>query len=232
MKIEIVVTEGRMAGKRHELELGSVVLGREPPRDGIALPGDDTVSREHGELVAEDEQVLYKNLSSSGSLVNGEQVMDSVVVSAGDEIRLGDNTLVQVYLESAVAEKVAVPSSGGILSKGPLAKPGIRILLVVYLIGMLFVVVYLALDTDVATAQEWEEAQAAYASYGTEILSEEQRTTRLEAAAVLVRSLRMLETTQRRADARVVCAELMAIDGDPESPIYRFGARCSGSNAP
>jgi hypothetical protein len=48
-------------------------------------------------------------------------------------------------------------------------------------------------------------------------------------AAVLVRELRALKTRGRGYEAEKICRELMSLDRDIDSPLYRYGARCLAS---
>ncbi len=65
-----------------------VVLGRDPPDDGIALE-DDSVSRLHAELDLRPEGVRIRDLKSkNGTRVNGRSVDEAALV-AGDRLELG-----------------------------------------------------------------------------------------------------------------------------------------------
>jgi hypothetical protein len=229
MKVDIVVLGGELSGQRLTRDVGHVVLGREPGRDGVELPGDDSVSRRHGELFLEGGRLAYRNLSPNGSFVNDKLVEQTTILSPRDRIRLGATTVLEVLFGAAGASTAPLRRPPATAS-GPLAKPAVRILLGVYLVGLILLGAYLALGSDATSDQGWEDARSDYASYASPTLSESEKTARLDRADALVRNLRVWETTSRKDEARVVCAELMALDADPASPIYRFGARCSGAN--
>src|ERR1700734_3139389 len=92
-EIAVSVVEGPLGGKRVALRLGRIVIGREPGGDGFALPGDFGVSREHGELRVDDQQVLYRNLSANGSIVDGQEVQGEVEIQPGASLRIGQHLL-------------------------------------------------------------------------------------------------------------------------------------------
>jgi hypothetical protein len=67
---------------------GRIVLGR-APSCGLRF-ADDTVSREHAELVLDAGHWFLRDLGScNGTWVNGRRVFDAEVVP-GDEVRLGE----------------------------------------------------------------------------------------------------------------------------------------------
>jgi hypothetical protein len=91
----LVVTEGPGSGAHHMLVEGTNVIGRESSCD-IRL-GDRAISRQHARLVVSgDRFVLYDLQSTSGTLVDGEEVDPSTgaPLRNGAVVRLGATSLV------------------------------------------------------------------------------------------------------------------------------------------
>ncbi len=113
--ITLDVVTGALAGRRFELETPQVTLGR-ADENTVVLP-DSHLSSEHGQLFAEDDQVVYRDLrSTNGSAVQrgGRRlVLDAssgweASLRDGDQLLLGD-PLNPVVL--AVHLKVASPAA-------------------------------------------------------------------------------------------------------------------------
>ena len=88
---KVVVKTGPQAGLR--LELGvELVIGR---HDGDLVLQDPEVSRRHAVLRSSGGSVLVEDLdSTNGTFVNRERIRDPIVVGPGDEVRVGQTTLV------------------------------------------------------------------------------------------------------------------------------------------
>jgi len=80
--------------ERRELRSGTVRLGRASDND---LPlEDDRVSRYHGQLVARQGTVIYRDLgSTNGSYLNGAAITE-IALGPGDVLQLGGSTLTVV----------------------------------------------------------------------------------------------------------------------------------------
>ncbi len=226
MLITITFREGPLKGSqsRHEI-VEPLILGRAPETGGVTLPGDTSVSRKHGELRFENGRVHYRNLSSGNpTLINGKLVTEGRALAPGDRLKIGSEHLFEVTFAGAESEK----SKGGILHEGPFANPLLRIGLGAYLAAMLVAFVYFALsDTDLN--RDWHRAREIYqTSYTPEGLSAEEKASRLDRADLIVSELHAYEATERWAAARIACEELMVLDRDPNSPLFRFAARQRG----
>jgi len=235
MEVVLLFRRGPLEGKRIPLELGRTALGREPGADGVTLPRDHAVSRRHGELYAEDGQLVYRNLSANGTIVNRRIVQETRVLAPGDELRFGNAHLVEVQFRAAARpqpQQGAEQEEKGLLSSGPLAKPLVRVVLVAYLVGLVALVVFIELQGERGSEHAFQAVRVAYGSrYRPEGVPQEELEARLERAAVLVRKLASYERTESWSEARAACRELMALDSDPDSPLYRFGARRLGTLA-
>jgi hypothetical protein len=74
------------------IEAGGLTIGRADDNDLVAR--DARVSRHHGRIVGRRGTLVYVDLgSTNGSKVNGEPVTE-VVLGVGDELQVGDTTLV------------------------------------------------------------------------------------------------------------------------------------------
>jgi hypothetical protein len=81
---------GVYAGAIFVLQSGATAIGREPANP-IALPDDNTVSRRHATLRSDGGTfVLADEGSSNGVFVNGVRVAGTSVLSAGDEVQIGN----------------------------------------------------------------------------------------------------------------------------------------------
>jgi hypothetical protein len=99
----LVVTEGPGSGAHHMLVEGTNIIGRGSSCD-IGL-SDPTISRQHARLVVSgDRFVLYDLQSTSGTLVDGEEVDQSAgaLLKNGAVVRLGATSLVFTRAERDV----------------------------------------------------------------------------------------------------------------------------------
>lgn len=88
----LVLYSGPEPGQRHLLHEGTLLVGRAPD---CTLPLDSPgISRRHAELQVAGETVRLRDLGSvNGTHVNGQRVLNSVTLSDGDMLRLGDALL-------------------------------------------------------------------------------------------------------------------------------------------
>ena len=95
----LLLLTGPQAGRRHEVG-GEVIIGRSPSCT-ISLE-DAKVSRRHVRLVLEDGQARVSDLGSrNGTVVNGEKIEAEMVLLPGDQLQVGDSTI--LYEPSARA---------------------------------------------------------------------------------------------------------------------------------
>jgi len=101
----------------HEFVEHKLTVGRLGDND-IRLD-EGSVSGHHARIVETAEGVILEDLgSTNGTFLNGEQVLGSLPVEAGDEIYFGN--VRSVFMQSAVKEAPA-PASVGVLAS---AEPG------------------------------------------------------------------------------------------------------------
>lgn len=86
-RIRVRVASGPSRGAEHELEQGTMVIGTHGEADLVIE--DPTVSRYHAELALLPEGVRVKDLRSTNGTFVGDSRIESVVVPAGSEVRLG-----------------------------------------------------------------------------------------------------------------------------------------------
>lgn len=230
-RVTLTVRGGPMEGARREVQLGRLVLGRNPGADGYLLTGDVQVSRRHGELVEERGRVVYRNLSPNGSRVDGEPESGDRVLAPGAVLELGAHR-VEVRFEPSPADRQTAAAAGGLWSSGPLARPAVRIALAAYFVALAGLVTAATLGGGRDLSTLWNEARESYRTeYRSGELEAEERAARLDEADRLFHRLLALERSERWDEARAVCRRLMAIDGDAASPLYRFAARRLGTLA-
>lgn len=230
--VVLLVRKGPTAGNRIEIELGRVQIGRETGPGHVLLTGDFLVSRRHGELREEDERVFYCNLSSNGTLVDGENVKGEREIAPGAELRMGEY-LLEVQFRQGDRKAPQNGEEGGSLWRGGLlSRPAVRAGLVAYLLSLVALAVVLGLRDETTILDEFKRARDEYrAEYRPEGVRPEERKARVDRAERLVDDLFALERAESWDMARAACRALMAIDRDPTSPIYLFGARHLGALA-
>jgi hypothetical protein len=232
--VVLLVRKGPTAGSRIELELGRIELGRDPGPDGVLLPGDSQVSRLHGELREDQGRIMYRNLSPNGTLIDRAIVHEERELAPGAEIRLGSDYLIEVQFRPRERPAKTAPQSesGAFWQSGPLARPVVRAVLAVYLTALVALVVFLSLRGQPTVLDQFAPARREYlASYRPAGIDPETKSARLARADRLVTELFALERAESWGGARLACREMMAIDGDPRSPVYRFAARHLGALA-
>jgi pSer/pThr/pTyr-binding forkhead associated (FHA) protein len=225
--------DGPMRGQSIEVEVGDVMLGRQPGKGGVELLGSDvSVSRRHAELKEQDGHIILCNHSPNGTTVSGKLVLDEVALVSGSVIEIGDQFRIVASWKSFAAEatrKVRTDKSAAV-KKGPLSSPVVRTVIGVYLAGIVAVGLWLAIASgDKAVADDWPALAAEYELYEPDSINDSARQGREMRAAVLVRELRALKTRGRGYEAEKICRELMSLDRDIDSPLYRYGARCLAS---
>jgi diguanylate cyclase (GGDEF)-like protein len=98
------VLQGREQGAVCPVALGRSLVGREASAS-LSL-SDDTVSREHAQLVREHEDVYLEDLSSlNGTFVNERKLSGRIRLESGDQVRFGDNTIVKFSMVDALEER-------------------------------------------------------------------------------------------------------------------------------
>jgi len=107
-EITILVRDGQGKEKTFTFAKGRILIGRAVSCD-VALQ-EPAAGKEHASIeVSEEGAIKLKDLgASSGTLLNGNRVDDSILLSEGDELRIGDTVLlvrVKRRAEGLVAAK-------------------------------------------------------------------------------------------------------------------------------
>ncbi|HEX4053585.1 MAG TPA: ATP-binding protein [Tepidisphaeraceae bacterium] len=90
--LTLLVLQGPDKGRRFELPDAPVLIGRESRQLPIS---DNTVSRQHAELLPNDGNWILRDMgSSNGSYVNGTRVDNRYELKLGDQIRVGRTLMV------------------------------------------------------------------------------------------------------------------------------------------
>ncbi len=104
----------------YDLPAGTTQLGRADEND-IVLSGD-LVSRKHAKLHVNGDSLIFEDLGSrNGSKVNGDAVTGSVPVRSGDQLTVGENTLlarVPSSSERASTEEIDTDAGGTVRRYG------------------------------------------------------------------------------------------------------------------
>lgn len=117
-RVKVRVVTGNDRGKEVVLDGGTLVIGSHPDA-GLVL-GDPTVSRYHAELSLLAEGVRVRDLKSTNGTFVGSSRVESIVVEAGTEVRVGKT---RIELLPADVPAPDVPSErtrfGGLVGSSP-----------------------------------------------------------------------------------------------------------------
>ena len=232
--VTITFTSGPMRERSLDFEVGSLVIGRLPGDQGLELKGADTsVSREHAVLEEVGGDIELRNLSPNGTTVDGKLILDRVKVRPGASIAIGEAHTFELAWTS-FDTRIDVPAAGKgakPAKKGPLSSPAVRVVLAIYLAGIVGVALWLGVfaDSNAIAADDWPELEVAYQAYEPGELTDAAREARMARAKTLVRELRALRTQGIEQGTGAICREMMSIDRDSQSPFYLYGAKCLGA---
>lgn len=239
MNVKLQFDAGPMRGDRHEVNLGTVVFGREPQvagdEAGFMLAGaTQAISRSHFKLIYRLGRVYIQNLSANGTKVDGKGVFNEQELAPesvlepeqGTRITVSWRPLKRVGSETSTAEQTS--ESMSVLNSGPLASPLVRIVLAVYLLAILGVAFWLSQDNveNAYNAQEVAIFKTQYQIWAGETYEEDMVAANLDLIDKRMATLQVLLLQGDRRAARVICRELMAVDGSIESPLYRYATKC------
>ncbi|MFT4520721.1 MAG: hypothetical protein ACI9JM_003126 [Halioglobus sp.] len=239
--VRLKFTKGPMASEVHHAELGSLVIGREPretqaEQATLMLRGaDSSVSRNHAALHDRDGKIILENISGNGTTVDGKLTVDDIELQPNTTIGIGsdhvftiDWQVIRSQSVKSAQDKVNEPAIG---SSGMLASPVVRAVIGLYLLGMIVVGVWFGMGGagDTKINDDWPDLVAKYEKYNPAGLSDVEKTARKGQAQDMVIRLRVLRVNEQENDAKRLCREIMQLDADVNSPLYRYGARCLGS---
>lgn len=236
MKLTLVPRKGPSTGRHREIELGSLahpwILGRDPGPGGFLLEADSTVSRRHGQLLVEHGRLVYENLSPNGTLVDGTLALGRKTLESGSVLAFGQHEIEVRFARPASAAPGSDPDGAGasLWQHGPLARPAVRAALAVYLLGLLALSVVFLLRGPADPRASYLEARAEYAdAYLPSLaLDPREQARRLDRADFLAAELGAHVEAERWASARTACRRLMDLDGESESPLFRYAAQRLG----
>src|SRR3990167_7355514 len=88
MGFQLVISEGKEAGREFEFDQDSVIIGRTAECDVILYEAG--VSRKHARIVVDDAGIWIEDLgSSNGTKVNGSVIEKKKALKDGDSISMG-----------------------------------------------------------------------------------------------------------------------------------------------
>jgi len=110
--LRLKVTRGNAQGSTIGVEQ-ELLIGRSAPAEG-RLSDDIEISREHALISRAGGDYVLEDLgSTNGTLLNGRQISATETLSAGDEIEVGDTTLVVLVADAAVTPAGVTGSDAG-----------------------------------------------------------------------------------------------------------------------
>lgn len=88
MRIRLMILKGFLSGKKIEVPIGKHIIGRAD--DSWIKPTNSRVSRHHCQLIFENDLFVVRDLESrNGTFVNGRRIKGELVLTTGDELRIG-----------------------------------------------------------------------------------------------------------------------------------------------
>lgn len=238
MRVTLNLQQGPMAGRKKDVEVGpppqgKLVIGRDPGAEGLMLEGDSTVSRRHLEILQQRGDLLLNNLSSNGTAVDGEIVLGQRMLTPGVLLGLGTH-VVEVQFSAVVTRRSASRSEGpNSATMRPRMSPLIKAVLGVYLLGLVGLGVFLAGRGGEAMTSTYAAAREEYSTrYAVaHSMAQGDLERRLNEADQLVVELMGHLRSERWQLAEDTCRQLMDLDRDVHSPMYRFALRSLGELA-
>lgn len=239
MNVKLQFDAGPMRGDRHEVNLGTLVVGREPQiaegETSFKLAGaTQAISRSHFKLIYRLGCVYLQNLSANGTKLDGKVVFEEqelapgavVEPEQGTRITLSWTPLRRMGADTDTAKEAE--TSPSVLNSGPLASPLVRLVLAVYLLAIAGLAAWLSQDNsaNAYNAQEVATLKARYEVWANDTYDEEVVAAKLDVIDKRTATLQVLLSRGDRRAARVICRELMAVDGSIKSPLYRYAATC------
>ena len=236
--VVIRFTKGSMKGQVFQHTLGGLVIGRGPVADRdqetlVLVGASESVSRSHTLLHDRDGEVIVENLGANGTKVDGKLNTDAVAITTGAKISIGSQHefIVSWQLIGSQGESEDTATTAETVGKsGLLASPMVRVILAVYILGIVGIAAYLSLAVGKGGnyQDDWPELAARYEAYQPEGLGAEQKAARASRAEAILVKLRVLKTNDQHREVKQLCRELMSLDSDIKSPMYQYGAKCLG----
>src|SRR5437773_362639 len=116
---KLIITAGPDKGQAFSLEAGATLqIGRSQAATHRLT--DPAVSRVHCEIEAADGKAVLHNISTNGTLVNGETATERVL-KHGDVIRLGNSEMQFVSADAGEASTAMVPPPAPAVASGDLS---------------------------------------------------------------------------------------------------------------
>ncbi|MDB4261614.1 FHA domain-containing protein [bacterium] len=232
--VTITFIAGPMKGSDAEFEVGKLLIGRQPGPGGLELRhADQSVSRVHAQLTESEGKITLLNRSPNGTMVAEKLVLDTAALRPGSKVQVGDSHVFEVNWASFTAtsqDKGKGEKTQSAVSSGPLASPLVRAVIGVYMAAMIGVVVWLSSSASVGPIiDDWPRLEREYAAYEPVGVPPAVLAQRSMQAQQLVREMRVLRMQRLRGDVKKICREIMSLDEDIESPLFKYGAKCLGS---
>jgi predicted component of type VI protein secretion system len=103
MKLSLVVTQGKLAGKEIQIRLSQFLIGRDP--ECQLRPNSPLVSKRHCAVLTREGRVFLRDFeSTNGTILNDAPVKGEAELQAGDEFKVGPLAF-RVKLEATVVDK-------------------------------------------------------------------------------------------------------------------------------
>jgi pSer/pThr/pTyr-binding forkhead associated (FHA) protein len=103
MKLSLVVTQGKLAGKEIQVRLAQFLIGRDP--ECQLRPNSPLVSKRHCAVVLREGRVFLRDFeSTNGTILNDQPVKGETELHEGDEFKVGPLAF-RVKMEATVVDK-------------------------------------------------------------------------------------------------------------------------------
>jgi len=236
LTIAITFQTGPQKGITQEVNIGTLVVGREPVAEGdqqaLVLPGAGaSVSRTHFEISYALGEVKLRGISANGTKAKDKSIAEECVLSPGAIVSPSDEVSLKLDWTPVVAratEQQKKKEPTNLAKSGPLASPVIRAVIGVYLLGIVGVAVWLGGSSGSTGFDSGASKRLldSYRRWGTEIYSPATLEANLESVEYEMDRLRVALATGNRKAAKQICLSLRALDEDRTSPVYAYAAKC------
>lgn len=234
MKVQVKVVAGRPHQDTLDLDPGRCTIGSEIDAGlDVLLTEDPAVQPRHAELLEEDGELMLQLLvPDSKASVNRKRIQQNTAtkLKPGSEVRLGKSSILKFEFRLSGTSELSSKKAEPWWRSGKLADPRVRWGLAIYLLALVAVAVAFQLRGEATAQDQYAKARTSYQVWCRDQgMPDQEVERRLSQADPLVQSLFALKNIEDWDDAKAACRKLMAIDGEPNSPLFKFAARQLGS---
>lgn len=209
------ILEGSRRGHKFRFQTNLITIGRREDTN-ITFVDDRSVSRVHAEIHLVDGHYVLRNLSDSGTFVNGK-LLDEKRLESKDRIRIGDRNLLEF---TEIGESSATAGKG--FRSNKLILGGM-----VYLLALAGLAVFLSRSSSpgkpAADAREIQQVVDRYTEYtGGLHLPREEQEARVQAAETYLRAGLIAQRQGQYDQARQIYLRLLEVAPENDNPVHTY----------